>query len=141
VHKLNADGQVICDMNFGLGKAGQFSGGATTSDGGAIAVGGAIFDNSNDAWIVKMNPDCTVGFQTLLVLPFRMELSPNPSPGQFFMEIESEENGPLTVEAVNAAGEKVLQWQGEKNTAILRQSFDLSRVADGVYFVRVQIGE
>lgn len=141
VHKLNADGQIICDVNFGLGKAGQFSGGATTSDGGAVAVGNAIFDNSTDAWIVKMNPDCTVGFQTPLAPPFGMRISPSPSSGPFVLEIESEINGSLSVDVVNAAGDKVLEWHGRKNAAVLRQAFDLSSVADGVYFVRVQIGE
>lgn len=141
VQKLSVTGQLICEGNFGLGRAGSFRGGAITADGGAVAVGTASFNNSTDAWLVKMNPDCTVGFQTPLTPPFGMQLSPNPSSGTLVLEIESEHSGAVSIEVLNVAGQKVLQWRGEKTGETFRQHFDLSQSPDGVYFVWVQLGE
>jgi len=140
VQKLEAFGQLVCEGDFGFGRTASFRGGAATSDGGAVAVGEATFDNSTDAWLVKMNPDCTVGFKTPLKPPFEMQLSPNPSPGDLILDIESEQTGAVAVEVFNAAGQSVLRWHGEKTGETLRQTFDLSRAADGFYFVWVQIG-
>lgn len=140
VQKLDANGDLLCESDFGEGHAGQFRGGTLTADGGAAAVGAATFDGSMDAWLVKLNADCTVGFQTPLAPPFDLTVAPNPSPGLFSLQIETAQNGPVAVEIVNAAGEKVLAWQGDKIAPVFRQNFDLGAAPAGAYFVWVKIG-
>lgn len=141
VQKLSASGSLICESDFGEGQGTAFfQGGTATADGGAAAVGQAMFGGSSDAWLVKLNADCTVGFQAPLAPPFDLTVSPNPSPGLFFVEIETEKNGAIVVEVVNVVGEKIMQWQGEKTGPLFRRQFDLGAAPAGAYFVWVKIG-
>jgi len=68
------------------------------------------------------------------------EIFPNPNLGEFQMRFTLKETKDMTIEITNLVGEKVFinTFTDIKNQTL---NFDLSDVANGIYFVKVQSGE
>lgn len=141
VQKLDGQGQLLCTELFGQGHAAKFLGGAATPDGGAIAVGTGIFDQSEDVFLVKVGDDCSVGFATPLQAPFEAKISPNPSSGNLLVRLPREIQGDVEIKIFSQDGTSVLTWKGEKSGGTdFQQPFLLTQAPDGVYFVWIKVG-
>lgn len=142
VQKLDGQGQLLCTEMFGQGHAAAFLGGAATADGGAIAVGSGIFNQSRDVFLVKVGPDCAVGFMTPLQAPFEVILSPNPSPGDLAIRLSGEAHGEVEFRVFKADGTPILSGSGEKSAGVdWQQQCSLAQLPKGAYFIWVKVGQ
>ena len=67
-----------------------------------------------------------------------LRLTPNPSPGLIYLELENAETGTLQVSLSDAMGRVLHQWSFEKQGQLWSQSIDPGNLAAGTYFILVK---
>ncbi len=70
----------------------------------------------------------------------RMQMFPNPSTGEFTLQIAGAEKNGATVKIVDALGNVAFENSINNNTSAIKEKIDLSAAAKGVYFVTVENG-
>lgn len=66
---------------------------------------------------------------------------PNPSDGNFKVKISSDELGTIHLMVTNLSGQVLLETQTENSSGSVEMPIDLIGYSDGIYFLRIQIGE
>ena len=68
-----------------------------------------------------------------------ISISPNPSNGNFIIEmLQTENSGELSIDVVNTLGQKVFSSNEKISSAHWTKQIDLSNVARGIYFVGIK---
>jgi hypothetical protein len=70
-----------------------------------------------------------------------LEVYPNPFDRNIYLDIHSAKRQEATIEVVNIAGQQLLRKQQNLVSGRQQMSLDLPRVAAGVYFLKMQMGE
>jgi hypothetical protein len=70
----------------------------------------------------------------------RMRLYPNPSSGEFTMQIGGAETKEAIVTVVDIVGSVVYQETVHNSSKVIEKHFDLTGISPGVYFVNVVNG-
>ena len=107
--------------------------------------------NSQVGWCGGFNTDPTtkgifmytgpaLGVPALTRDNARMRLFPNPSSGQFTMQIAGAESKDAVVTVVDIVGSVVYQGTVENSAKTIEKHFDLTGISKGVYFVNVENG-
>ncbi|WP_190277589.1 glycosyl hydrolase family 18 protein [Adhaeribacter rhizoryzae] len=73
------------------------------------------------------------------VHPDGVVVYPNPSPGRFRVNLNSPQNGELTISLYNANGRLLKEIKDVKNDAYEKE-LDLRAFAAGIYFIRISVG-
>ena len=64
---------------------------------------------------------------------------PNPTTGEIEIAIRSNVNGKARFEIVDVRGQTVVYSEMDKNSYMMKASFDLQNKANGLYFYRVYV--
>lgn len=70
----------------------------------------------------------------------RMRLYPNPSTGQFTLQIGGAETKDAVVKIVDVVGNVTFQENIKNNTTVIENKVDLTSVSKGIYFITVENG-
>jgi hypothetical protein len=70
-----------------------------------------------------------------------LEVYPNPFDRNIYLDIHSAKRQDATIQIVNIAGQQLLRQQQNLVSGRQQMSLDLPRVAAGVYFLKMQMGE
>ena len=120
--KFDADAQIIIRLRF----ASDFS---VTDEGWAID--DVCFEN-----IGACNPTSVQELPDVSGIA----VYPNPSTGQFVLNVESLTEGQIDVEIFDMVGKKVHGSQHETAIGVMKIPFDLSGFGSGMYYVKVRSG-
>ncbi len=82
---------------------------------------------------------CTVAVEESNKTP-SFKLYPNPSSGEFTLELDLKTNDKVTIEVYNLLGEKVLEQKVNGMTGKNKYQIDLTKTTDGIYFVTTHFG-
>ncbi len=84
--------------------------------------------------------DTSTGFDDWTGLT-SFELYPNPTTGKFTLELSLSQSSDLMVSVINPLGQEVISDQQDGVLNDFNKEYDLSRFANGVYFVQVTNGD
>jgi hypothetical protein len=65
---------------------------------------------------------------------------PNPSDGNFNLQVKSVESANVTVQVVTTTGQIILQTTTENPTGAVQIPFDLTDYSNGIYLLKIQVG-
>jgi len=71
----------------------------------------------------------------------RMNVYPNPSDGQFTLELETEKTDNLRVQLLTVTGQVLFSDTQDGFSGSYSQKLDVTGQASGIYFLRIQLGE
>ena len=102
----------------------------------ATGLAGRYFDT--DAFLAVFSPEGQITNLSFLQPEWaEMNISPNPSPGPFQINLENEFTGELNIAIFNTQGQQVRQWSTAKATNEWQWNADLSELPSGSYFIRI----
>lgn len=70
-----------------------------------------------------------------------MHTFPNPTTGQFSLQLTGAHTGPYQAKIMDLSGKAIYSWQGNKQEAVLSQKLSLTDHPAGIYLIEVQMGE
>ena len=94
--------------------------------------------DEDDSDLVKVTLDHTIGFDESPDKEFGIKVVPNPSTGEFSLNISDLEAGKGTIKIHNQIGEVLFEQQISVNQGSMQKQFNLSSQPKGIYFVTVR---
>jgi len=85
-------------------------------------------------------PEVAIG-ETKVATNNSLTIFPNPTDGLFQMNYQSLDNENLNVSITDISGRVIYQEEVKEFNGVLNESFDLTKYADGMYFLQVIQGE
>jgi len=82
----------------------------------------------------------TTGIEGLNNQTIDVKLIPNPSNGQFFIDLQSDVVTDINIRVVNVLGEVVYQFTKQNISSLDNYKVDLNNEANGIYFVNITAG-
>lgn len=137
---LNLEGEVLNEVDHGLDKSGGFLGGIFITDGGFAVVGSAVYENSNDAWLVKTLGDATVSYITNLKPPFELTIAPNPVGNELNFKIAGLEVGTAQLLIFDVNGRQLTSLKLSVDGGYSSFSIPIDHLNPGAYFLQVSQG-
>ena len=101
------------------------------------------FPNVDFYRLTEVDLDGKIGYNSILKVdlgsgPAGLQISPNPSTGTVYLELVHPDLGTLQISLLDVQGRTLKNWAYEKQSPSWNQSLDLSGVAAGTYFIRIQ---
>lgn len=94
----------------------------------------------SDAFVANVIQGGTSGITEQANKPINCLIYPNPSSGEFTLELDLKTNDKVTIEVYNLLGEKVLEQKVNGMTGKNKYQIDLTKTTDGIYFVTTHFG-
>ena len=87
--------------------------------------------------------DGSIKYFSILKLNFEAEnkifsLAPNPATSYIKINLERDENGPITIRLISNSGKLVKQWSFNKHTYGFNQDLEISSLSPGLYFIEAR---
>jgi hypothetical protein len=94
--------------------------------------------DEDDSDLVKVTLDHTIGFDESPDKEFGLKVVPNPSTGEFSLNITDMQAGKGTIKIHNQVGEVLFEQQIAVSHGTMQKQFNLSSQPKGIYFVTVR---
>ena len=101
--------------------------------------GGFNIDNVTGG-IFKYTGSINLGVQAINNPNAWLNVFPNPSNGQFSVQIAGAEKDNVMITVIDAMGKVVLSQNINNSASLVRQDLNLNGIAKGIYFVNVHNG-
>jgi hypothetical protein len=141
-------------FNFSISPVSNVTGYNWSLSGGGNIISGQNTTSISASWLmsgyytlsVNANNSCGASSnQTLNVLvidsnnPFQIKVTPNPSPGNFYLTAKGVIDKEMHIEIFNLLGQKIYSDQQRAGTNNYSRLLNLEKVASGVYVVKIII--
>ncbi len=87
------------------------------------------------------NRDISIVCPSLRESSFKFDIHPNPTDGNIFLNVENGIDNEIKYSVYNTFGIKVLEKNIGANEIIVNEEIDLSTLNNGLYLIRVEVGE
>jgi hypothetical protein len=94
-------------------------------------------NNDSDKMLLSFSP--SVGINHLSADDVKFVVHPNPTTGEFSVDVTTQKKAGLTVKLLNTLGE-VIFTENAIDVATYNKSFNLQYLPKGIYFVKIETG-
>ncbi len=140
IEKRAADGTYIGRESFGLDIGANLYDGIITSDGMALGLGWFYNLNSEDQYLVNLNPSEIIGLdESIRISEAQSSIYPNPGNEVLNYNLTTTSNGRLEIQLFNSIGQLVKYFIDDKTEEQIDLQINTSELPQGIYYIQSSI--